>query len=149
MPSPVPLSDLVGQIADDVRAIVHDEIALAKAEIKPAVKRVGIGAGYMGAAGYVLVSATIVFWFVLAAGFAWLYSLTPLGGWGAAFFGMLTAVIVLLVVAVVLFLAGKKSFGRVKGPELASAGIGETMAAIGDGVSRGSQRVAEELDAAR
>jgi len=142
------IPDLVDQITQDIRGIVRDEIALAKAEIKPAVKRVGIGAGWFSAAGYFLISATIVFWFTMAAGFTWMYAAcTPLSGWASAFLGTLTAVIVLLIAAVLFVVLGKKSFSKVKAPEKAPAAMGEAVAAVKAGIAEGSRRVAAELDA--
>jgi hypothetical protein len=143
MPDSPEISDLVGRVSADLKAIVADEIALAKAEIKPAVKAVGLGGGLLAGAGYFAVSATIVAWLTMAAGFAWLYAATtPLSPWACVFLGTLTAVVALLVIAGLLALAAKRSFARAHGPTKAPQGLSQAMQAISDGVRSGNQRVA-------
>jgi len=146
MPRPTEISDLLNLISKDVRSIVSDEIALVKAEIKPAVRRVGVGSGLFGGAAYFVISATIVLWFTIAAGFSWLYAgTTNLSAWACVFFGTLTAVFLLLVVAVVFVVLGGKSFSKIKGPEKAPESFGKTMTAVMTGIEEGSDRVAAEL----
>ena len=56
------LSDVIESITSDVKTIVKGEIELAKAEMVPQVKSVGVGAGLFGAAGYLgLQAATLIF----------------------------------------------------------------------------------------
>jgi len=144
MPNEIP--DLLSRITDDVRAIVADEIALAKAELKPAVRRIGVGSGMMGAAAYVAVSATIVLWFTLAAGFSWLYAATTgVSPLGALFFGTLTVVVLLLIVAGLLVWAGKTSFSGVHGPQKTPETITGALDAVWTGLAEGQDRVAAEL----
>ena len=47
-----PVGDLIKSITDDVKQLVRDEVALAKAELIPAAKNGGIGAGLFAGAGY-------------------------------------------------------------------------------------------------
>ncbi|MCL2470700.1 MAG: phage holin family protein [Propionibacteriaceae bacterium] len=146
MSSPSEVSDLVNSIVADVRVIISDEIALAKAEIKPSIKRAGIGSGLFGAAGYFAISATIVLWFTIAAGFAWLYaSTTRLSPWACVFWGTLMAVFLLLVAAAVFVFLGGKSFSRIKAPEKTPESVGKTIAAVLSGVDDGNERVREEV----
>lgn len=146
MSDPSEISSLVSSITSDVRSIVADEIALAKAEIKPAVRRVGVGSGLFGAAGYFVFSATIVLWFTIAAGFAWLYAAcTSASGWACAFFGALTAVVLLIIIGAILGLAGKKSFHGIKGPQRTSETISQALAAAKSGVQEGKDRVEAEI----
>ena len=140
------IPEIVSNITDDVRSIVADEIALLKAEIKPAVRHIGLGGGLIGAAGYFVVSATIIFWFTMAAGFGWLYATTTgLSGWACGFFGALSAMIVLLIGAVVLAWSGKVSLSAVKAPEKAPATITAALAAVRTGIADGQTKVAAEL----
>ena len=44
-----PVGDIIKSITDDVKLLVRDEIELAKAELMPAAKNGGIGAGLFGA----------------------------------------------------------------------------------------------------
>ncbi|MDR0284907.1 MAG: phage holin family protein [Propionibacteriaceae bacterium] len=146
MSSPNEISDLVSQITADVRTIVADEIALVKAEIRPAVRRVGVGSGFFGVAAYFVIMAGTVLWFVFAAGFSWLYvTTTSISGYGAVFFGTLTAVVFLLVVAVSFALFGRNSFRGIRGPQAAPDALGKAVSAVQAGLEEGSARVAREL----
>jgi len=146
MSSPSEISDLMNRITDDVRTIISGEIALVKAELKPAVRRVGVGAGMFGLAAYFIICAVIVIWFLVAAGFAWLFaSVTPLSGWASAFFGILIAFVLLLVAAVVAALTGGKSFSKIKGPEKAPEALHETITSVITAIGEGNERVAAEL----
>jgi hypothetical protein len=141
------ITNLVNQITTDVRSIVADEIALAKAEIQPAFRRVGVGGGLIGAAGYVAVSATIVMWFMVAAGFAWIYSTIGLSSWGCVFFGTLTAVVLLLIVAIILALAGKASLTQINDllpPPRTPATIDAAISAVRTGIAVGQARVSAD-----
>jgi len=146
MARPTQISDLVNLISKDVRSIISDEIALLKAEIKPSVRRVGVGSGLFGGAVYFVVSATIILWFTIAAGFAWLYaSTTSMSGWACVFFGTLTGFFLMLIVAGVFILLGAKSFSKIRGPQLAPESFEKTVTAIMTGIEDGSDKVAEEL----
>ncbi|MDR2930415.1 MAG: phage holin family protein [Propionibacteriaceae bacterium] len=143
MPSSSPkIADLVTSITADVRSIVADEIALAKAEMRPTVKRIGIGTGMFAAAGYFIISATIIAWFTIAAGFAWLFAATtPLSGWACAFLGAACAMVALIIIAVIFALVGKKSFSHLSGPTKTPDTVAQAIAAIKTGVEDGKQRV--------
>ena len=69
------VGDIIKNITDDVKLLVQDQIELAKAELIPAAKNGGTGAGLFGAAGYFALSATILLYFAaawgLVAGRAW------------------------------------------------------------------------------
>ena len=145
--TPTEISALLTQITADVKLVVADEIALAKAELKPAVKRVGIGSGLFGGAAWFGISATIIFWFVMAAGFTWLLgALTPLSPYAAVFFGMLITFVLLFVIAGVFVLFGAKSFKGIKGPEKTTEAANQALATITSGVTTGAQSVTDELN---
>ena len=88
----LPVGDLLKSITDDVKQLVRDEVALAKAELVPAAKNGGMGAGLFAGAGYFAISAMSVLY--LAAGFG----LAELFDWGV-WLG-------LLVVGIALVLSG-------------------------------------------
>jgi hypothetical protein len=60
------LGELVSSATRDLSLLVHKEIELAKTEIAAEVKRAGIGAGFLGGAGFVGVF-TLLFLSVAAA----------------------------------------------------------------------------------
>jgi len=148
MARPTEISDLMNLITTDVRSIISDEIALVKAELKPSIRRVGVGSGLFGGAAYFVISATIILWFTIAAGFSWLYAATTsMSGWACVFFGTLTGFFLLLVTAGVFVLLAAKSFSKIKGPEIAPESVGKSMTAIMTGIEDGTDRVDAELHA--
>src|SRR5918999_3452540 len=65
-----PVGDIIKGISDDVKLLVRDEIALAKAELIPAAKNGGIGAGLFAGAGYFAICALSLLYFAAAFGLA-------------------------------------------------------------------------------
>lgn len=102
------LAGLIKGIQDDVRTIVRGEIELVKAEILPQAKSAGIGAGLIGAAGYLAITAgTLLFLalsFLLSAGFVAWFGLALLP---AAFWGFAVVALVLALIAGILVLLAK------------------------------------------
>ena len=107
------LGELVATATRDLSLLVHQEVELAKAEIKKDVAAAGKGAGLFGGAGFAGLLA-LLFLSVAAA-----YAISWLGiglGWGFFVVGLLY-----LVVAVVLGLSGKKKLSQV-GPPVKTIG---------------------------
>lgn len=104
------VAEVVKDISSDISTIVKAEIELAKAELVPQVKRLGIGGALLGAAGvFALQAVTLLFVFGGLA-FTALYwgRLTPV--WAFAL-GFLTMAVLCLVLAGLLALIAK---GRLK-----------------------------------
>ena len=57
---------LVADASRDVSSLIHNEIALAKSEIKLSVKAGGLGLGLFGAAAFLILLAVIMFSVALA-----------------------------------------------------------------------------------
>jgi hypothetical protein len=103
------LGALFADASRDLSKLVHDEIELAKAEIRRDVKNGATGGAMFGAAGFVAVLAVILL------SIAGAYGLVALGlhpGWA-----FLIVAGVYLLAAVVLVLAGKKAVSKVGPPE--------------------------------
>ena len=83
---------LVADASRDLSSLVHNEIALAKSELKVSLKAGGAGAGLFGAAAFLGLLAVVM----LSIAFAYLLSLT----------GLHLAWCYLIVFAVYLLLAG-------------------------------------------
>ena len=103
------LGMLFANASRDLSALVHGEIALAKAEIKVDVQNAAKGGAMFGAAAYLGMVASILLFITIALFLTWL----GLEAWLA--FLIVTAF--LLVVAGVLALIGKKAVSRVGPPE--------------------------------
>lgn len=100
------LGDLLGEVSRDVSELMRQEVELAKAEIKQSATRAGKGAGLYGGAGYAAMMAVL---FLSIAAWWGLGHLID-NGWS----GLVVAVI-WGIIALVLFLMGKKKFESVKG----------------------------------
>jgi ABC-type multidrug transport system fused ATPase/permease subunit len=118
-----PVGDLIKSITDDVKQLVRDEVALAKAELIPAAKNGGIGAGLFAGAGYFAICALSVLYF--AAGFG----LAELFDWGV-WLGLLVVGVALLLVAAICGGIGYMLVKRVKPPEKTIAQANRTVTEV-------------------
>ncbi|GAA1446087.1 phage holin family protein [Leifsonia poae] len=100
------LGDLLGEVTRDVSTLMRQELELAKAEVKESATRAGKGAGLLGGAGYAAVMG--VLFISIAVWWALGYLV------GNAWSGLIVAVI-WLVVALVLYLQGRKALKSVAG----------------------------------
>ncbi len=116
------LGQLVATATAELSALVHDEIALAKAELRQDAKRAGIGGGAVAGAGVLALFALPVLSFAaaygihnLGLGLAWSFLIV-----GAAY----------LVIAAVLGVFARAKFKKVKPPERSIASAKETAAVL-------------------
>jgi putative superfamily III holin-X len=116
------LGQLVATATADLSALVHDEIALAKAEIRRDVKRAGIGGGAISAAGILALFALPVLSFAAA------YGIHNLGLGLAWSFLIVGAAYLLLAALLGLFAVAK--FKKVKPPQKSIASAKETAAVL-------------------
>ena len=141
------IADAVKAIQADVTTIVRGEIELAKAELVPQVKSVGIGAGLLSGAGYFALngiallflglSALVGHWFATGLGWAPLF---------AAFMGLAVMAVVMFLIAGVLALIGKNKLS-VKGPEATVAQGQASVEAVKGAVERGQVQAEAEVEA--
>jgi uncharacterized membrane protein YqjE len=101
------LGDLTGELSQQVSRLVRDEIHLAQVEMTQKGKRLGVGAGLMWAAGLLAVFglACLVTTAVLALDLVW-------EAWLAA----VVVAVALLILAGVVFLAGRGQMRRATPP---------------------------------
>lgn len=141
------IADIVKAIQADVTTIVKGEVELAKAELVPQAKSVGIGAGLFGAAGYfglngiallfLGLSALVGHWFATALGWAPLF---------AAFIGLAIMAVVMFLIAGVLALIGKSKVS-VKGPQATVDQGQRSVEAVRTAIERGKVEAEAEADA--
>ncbi|WP_372472032.1 phage holin family protein [Streptomyces albireticuli] len=117
------LGQLVATATTELSALVHDEIALAKAELRQDAKRVGIGGGAIAAAGTLALFSLPVLSFAaaygihnLGLGLAWSFLIV-----GGAF----------LLIAALLGLLAVGRFKKVSKPEKSIASAKQTAAVLG------------------
>jgi hypothetical protein len=103
------VGSLVQSAMADFSTLVRGEIELAKAEIGKSAKKAGIGAGAFGAAGVVLAFSAFFFFIALAEFLTWL----GLTRW----ISYLIVWFLLVLVAAIAALVGKRMIGKVEKPE--------------------------------
>ncbi|MER5727408.1 phage holin family protein [Streptomyces sp. NPDC002138] len=117
------LGQLVASATAEMSALVHDEIALAKAELRQDVKRVGIGGTAIGIAGVFGIFSLPVLSFAAAYG---IHAL----GLGLAWSFLIVGAAFLLLAGLLALLAVSK-FKKVKPPERSIASVKQTAALVG------------------
>ncbi|WP_460773214.1 phage holin family protein [Microbacterium sp. GXF7504] len=100
------LGALVSEVTKDISTLMRQEVELAKVELRDSAQRTAKGAGMFGGAGYAA-SMTVLF---LSIALWWALGTLIGGGWS----GVVVAVI-WAVVALILFLVGRRKFQEVKG----------------------------------
>ncbi len=117
------LGQLVASATTELSALVHEEIALAKAELRQDAKRAGIGGGAIVAAGILALFALPVLSFAAA------YGIHNLGLGLAWSFLIVGGAYLLLAALLGLFAVAK--FKKVKKPEKSIASARRTAAVLG------------------
>jgi hypothetical protein len=120
---------LIGQLSEQITRLVRDEARLAQAEVTQKAKRLGVGAGLFGGAGLFAFFGLAV---LVASAVLELAHVLP--DWLA---GLIVAV-VLLAVAGVLALVGKKDVEQASPPvpTQAIAGVKADVQTVKKGLSR-------------
>jgi hypothetical protein len=124
VPEEPSLGTLVAEASKDVSTLLRGEIALAKAELKVSARAGGTAVGLFGAAAYLVVLATVMFFVAVA------YFLHMTGLDLAWCFLIVFALLVLL--AALLGLVGYRKIQRVKPPQRAITQAQETKKALLD-----------------
>lgn len=121
------IGELVSSLSEKLSQLIRDEIRLAKAEVSEKAKHAGVGAGLFGGAA-----------FLGFFGFAGLVTAAILGLANAvpAWLSALIVAFVLLIIAAVLAMLGKKAFaqGVPPTPERAQESIKRDVAAVKEGL---------------
>ncbi|MFB7993813.1 phage holin family protein [Streptomyces sp. NPDC056002] len=129
------IGQLVATATTEMSALVHDEIALAKAQLKQDVKRGAVSGGALSAAGVVLLFSLPMLSFALAYGIqAWTGGHNGAGGWNLGWCFLLSFAANVLV-AGLLALIGvvfAKKAKKGKGPQKVAASVKETAGVLGN-----------------
>ena len=119
------IGQLVADATHDLSSIVHNEIALAKTELKNDAKAAGKGAGMFGAAAFVGVLGLIFLFHSVAR---------VIAIWLPVWAGYLITTGLLFLIAGILAMVGRKSVSGVKGkPERTIRNAQETIATVKNG----------------
>lgn len=120
------LGDLLGEVTQDLSTLMRQELELAKAELRQSATRAGKGAGMLGAAGYAALMAI----FFLSVALWWALGQLVGLGWSAVIVAIIWGVI-----ALVLYLQGRKQLQKIKGaPQTV-----DTIKRIPDAVKRNEE----------
>jgi len=101
------VGDLLGQVSRDLSQLVHQEIDLAKAEVRQEATKFGKGAGMLGGAGFAGYMVALFASLTLAYG---------IGTFWPAWIGALIVALVWAVAAAVLYPRGRQQLKAVSGP---------------------------------
>ncbi|MFJ5709892.1 MULTISPECIES: phage holin family protein [unclassified Streptomyces] len=124
------LGQLVASATAEMSALVHDEIALAKAELRQDVKRGAIGSGAAIAAAVVLLFSLPMLSFALAYAInTWTGGHNGHGGWNLVWCFLLSFAFN-VIVAGLLGLVAVSKFKKVKPPERSIASAKQTAAVM-------------------
>ena len=116
------IGQLVADATRDITAIVHSEIALAKAEVSQGAKKIGAGIGMFAGAAFVALLG-LIFLFHTAA---W-----AIAEWLPVWAGYLIVAVLLFVIAGVLGLLGRNNVSKAQPkPERAIRNAQETVNAV-------------------
>lgn len=146
-PNQADVADVIKAIQSDVTTIVRGEIELAKAELVPQAKSVGIGVGMFGGAGYFGLNGISLLFLGLSALAGHLYA-TYLG-WQplfAAFVGLASVAVVMFLIAGILALIGKNKVS-VRGPEATVEQGQASVEAVKGALERGQIEAEAEAEA--
>jgi hypothetical protein len=100
------LGDLLSEVSRDISTLMRQEVELAKAELRESATRAGKGAGLLGGAGYAGLMAVFFLSIALWWGLGYLMG----NAWSAVVVAVIWA-----IVALVLFLIGRKDIKQIKG----------------------------------
>jgi len=100
------LGELLGEVSRDLSTLIRQEMELAKSEIRQTATRAGKGAGLLGGAGYAGLMAV----FFLSIALWWALGYLVGNAWSAVIVAIIWA-----IVALVLYLIGRKQLKTVKG----------------------------------
>ncbi len=142
------IADIIKAIQADVTTIVRGEVELAKAELVPQAKSVGIGAGLLGGAGYFAMNGIALLFLGLSALIGHFFA-TGLG-WEpllAAFMGLLIMGVVMFAIAGVLALIARNKVAAAKGPQATVEQGQRSIEAVKDAVERGRSDAEAEAEA--
>ncbi|MGY0017635.1 phage holin family protein [Streptomyces sp. cg35] len=135
--SPVGSERSVGQLfasaTTEMSALVHDEIALAKAQLKQDVKKGVVSGGAFSAALLVLIFSLPMLSFALAYGInTWTGGHNGNGGWNLAWCFLLSfaASLFLAVLLGLIGIAFAKKAKKGKGPQKVAASVKETAGVL-------------------
>ena len=119
------LGEIVGEVSEKASLLVREEIELAKAEVSVKVKKLGMGAGFVGAALFLLLLFTIFLFHMLAFGFSDWLSVKIWVGYGIV-------CVLLLIFTAILGLLAVRAFkkGSPPVPEMAIDEAKKTRAAL-------------------
>lgn len=125
------VGDVVKDIQNDIRSLVQNEVALAKAELIPSAKNAGIGAGLFAGAGYFAACAAALL-FIAGSLAIWKWLNIPIA------LGFVIMAALLLIVAAILGGIGYALVKKVKGPKQTIAQAKTSVDAVKGAIQQGN-----------
>ncbi|MDO4412719.1 phage holin family protein [Cutibacterium sp.] len=138
MADKLPVGDTIDNLKTDGQKLVQDSKALVTAEIKPAAKHAGIGAGMFGGAGYFGIVGALLLW--LCGAFAFSLMWQHIGDWSillSLIVGFATMAVAMFILAGIFALVGKGQISRIKAPTGVIDEAKSTLEAVKSAIARG------------
>jgi len=143
-------SEYLSRITAGGGAVASHIGELAGAEIKPAVKGLGIGAGLFAGAGAFLYTALKILGFGLGFLFAWIFwKSAGLSVLMSLFLGFVLLFVVFLLMIAAMAIIGRIQFKRFHAPTATIEEVKASFGALGTAVAGGVKDAEDQLDAAR
>lgn len=133
-------ADYIQVLKTTVPKMVTQISDLAKAELKPAAKHGGIGAGSFAAAA--VVGLTALFLLMLTLAFAlsmFFHEILHRNPLTALTFGFLTMTVLCLLIVAAFAIVGKTQLSKVKAPQATIAETKASIAAVSDAITSGAE----------
>ena len=137
---------LVNNVVVDAKALVKDNMALAKAELIPSAKNAGIGGGMFGAAGYLALNGVSLLFMAGGAGLGVLLAKqTEWGMTASVALGFVLMAVILFLLAGILALVGKSKIKKVGPPQQTIAEVKTSVASVKQSLTSGVNQVETDI----
>lgn len=133
---------LLANIKEDILVLIRGEIELAKADLVPAGKNLGKGAGLLAVAAYFGFTFLFLSYLALSALLAWLFA--ELFQWDifpATACGIGVMTLIMAIMAIIFVAIASQKFKRIESPQSAIAEGQETLTQVSAAISKGIAEV--------
>lgn len=144
------VDDYFQEFSQSAPQLIKHNIKIAKAEVAPMAKHLGLGVGSAGGVGFFLLKAVSMFGFAVAFLFAMIYHhVCQFSVITALFLAFLTCGVLFLIGALIAGLFCRSRFKKVHAPKAAIEEAKQTAATLSAAIARGRQNAKTIVEANR
>lgn len=138
--------DYIKRLQQDAPQMFKENVELAKAEVKPAAKAAGMGAGMFGGAGFFAIRGLAFLFYAAVFAIAMIFNqVVGKSALTSLTLAFLIVGVLILILGAVLALLGKGQFKKVKTPQATIDEFKNNIQALSTGFSRGRDEVTADL----